>query len=112
MSLHPGVVRTGFWREVKGCLRVFVNIFMPLLWTSWEGSQTSLLLILSPWGKLKNAEYYSRCKIEKMNIRAKKEAYWKKFWNVSKQEMKFKGGFDCERFEPYQIGPDGRISIE
>ena len=108
VSLHPGVVRTGLWREVNGCLKVIASIFMPLLWTSWEGSQNSLFLILSPWSKLKNGEYYVRCKVEKMNSRARREAYWKKFWNVSKQEMKFKGGFDCERFESFEIEDERR----
>ena len=111
VSLHPGVVRTDFFRDLKGCMKVFISIFKPLLWTTWEGSQTSLFLILSPWSMLKSGEYYSRCKVATMNSRGRREAYWKKFWNVSKQEMKFKGGFDCERFEVYQLS-DGRNGLE
>ena len=108
VSLHPGVVRTGFWRDLPGCLKVIACITMPLLWTSWEGCQNSLFLILSPWANLTNGEYYVRCKIEKMNSRAKREAYWKKFWNVSKREMKWKGEFDCERFEEYKVDGEWR----
>ena len=103
VSLHPGVVRSGFLREAKGAMKALISIFSLLFWSTREGSQTSLKCILSPWNKLVNGEYYARCQITPMNSRAHREAYWKKFWNVSKQEMKHKGGFECPKFEEFDL---------
>ena len=98
------MVRSGFLREAKGAKKVVISFISLLFWTTLEGSQTSLKLILSPWSKLINGEYYARCQITPMNSRAHREAYWKKFWNLSKQEMKYRGGFDCEKFEAFDLG--------
>ena len=101
VSLHPGIVRTEFLRDMKGALLVIYTILCPIWWDCVEGSQTSLFCILAEWSKLKSGEYYQRSEVGEMNKRGRNAMYWMEFWNVCKREMKKKAGIECAKFKEF-----------
>lgn len=103
LSFHPGVVRTGFLRDVGGCLKILFFFQIPFMRTQIEGTQTLMFLANEEYDKLKNGAFYDNCEIGKMNPLGKNEKYWKKFWNLSREEIKNKAGFDLEEFDLFEI---------
>lgn len=103
VSFHPGVVRSGFWRDVKGFMKVTSFIQIPYMRSQRQGAQTLIYLGFEEFGKLSNGAFYDNCEVGVMNKLALDEKYWMRFWNLSKRELKEKTGFDLELFTKFEV---------
>ena len=64
-ALHPGVVATGFLRDLGSTFTAVAYLIYPLIWlmlkTEWEGCQSILSTVLCPFEELVLGGYYSDC---------------------------------------------------
>lgn len=84
-SLHPGVVRTGFFDQFTGFLKRLIDWFAPLFFiTPEQGAQTSIYLCTAPIGELNghNGAYFNKQKPQAPRSKAvtdeNVEALWQK----------------------------------
>ncbi len=83
-SLHPGVVRTGIFREAPALLRGILSTIGRLLLLSPEqGARTSLYLASSSEVAGQSGGYYIRCKPAQPSDAARDDAAAERLWEVS-----------------------------
>ena len=101
VSLHPGAIKTSIWRGVETCFNKCMMCFLkPCFGNVKDGCQTNLACIYRDYDQLDDAKYYDRLKVAKINPVAEDEKYVLRFWDLSRQQIKLKGGFDLAEF-PY-----------
>ena len=65
VSLHPGLVASGFLRDMGGSFKTVAYALYPLVWlifkSEWEGCQSILTTVLCPFEKLVPGGYYNDC---------------------------------------------------
>ncbi|CAH8596002.1 unnamed protein product [Schistosoma turkestanicum] len=77
VSLHPGVVKTEFYRDVNGfALKYLVKLVKPLFIGPWQGAQTTIYTILSD--NIIPGGYYSNCTLKEplAIVKNKDERKW------------------------------------
>jgi retinol dehydrogenase 12 len=91
-SLHPGVVRSEFWRDMPLVVKAFSYLGYPLLWTltksEHEGAETTLHCSLMPFKELKNGAYYSDCAIKEPSIHSTNSDNIAQSWQITNQRLK------------------------
>ena len=108
VSLHPGAIRTSFDRGFETCyMKSILCILKPCLGTPEDGCQTNLACIYREYDQLEDGKYYDRLKVAKINPVAEDEKYVQRFWDISRQQIKLKGGFDLTDFTFFLEGSNG-----
>ncbi len=83
-ALHPGVVRTGIFRDAPALLRgILSTIARPLLLSPEQGARTSLYLSTSRDVAGQSGGYYIRCKPAQPSAAALDEVAAERLWEVS-----------------------------
>ncbi len=83
-ALHPGVVRTGIFREAPALLRGILSTLGRLLLLSPEqGARTSVYLASSEEVAARSGEYFIRCKAVQPSAAALDEAAAERLWEMS-----------------------------
>lgn len=103
MSFHPGGVRSGFGRDLPCLFRTVMGTCAGCFRSSWEGAQTMLFLADEDYSDLQSGMYYDNCSVGVMNKVTEDEEYWKRFWNLSKEQIKSKAGFELTDFKEFGI---------
>lgn len=65
VSLHPGVVDTGFASEVSGIMGLLLNLIKPFMLKSKDGAKTSIHLSQFSGLNRYNGRYFARCRPQK-----------------------------------------------
>ena len=111
VSLHPGAINSGFARGVETCFTKCIVCFLkPCFGTPKDGCQTNLACIYREYDQLEEAKYYDRLKVAKINPVAEDEKYVFRFWDLSRQQIKQKSGFDLTEFSYFLEGGKGGLS--
>jgi retinol dehydrogenase 12 len=85
-ALHPGVVRTGIFRNAPALLRgVLASIGRLFLLSPEQGARTSLYLASSPEVVRQSGGYYIRCKPAQPSAAALDEVAAERLWEVSEK---------------------------
>ena len=92
-ALHPGVVRTGFFENITGALKLFMPLFRSFMISAEEGAKTSIYLASSPEVKGVNGEYFARCQRVTPSARALDDAVAERLWAVSAQMTGVHSGY-------------------
>lgn len=90
-SLHPGVVRTGFFSQFKGVLKKLIDWVSPLFFiTAEQGAQTSIYLCTAPIDTLKplSGSYFAKKQPQKSPNRGATQANADALWDKSMQFLK------------------------
>jgi retinol dehydrogenase 12 len=83
-ALHPGVVRTGIFRDAPALVRgVLSTIARPLLLSPERGARTSLYLASAPEVAGRSGEYYIRCKPARPSDAALDDVAAERLWETS-----------------------------
>jgi len=89
VSLHPGVVRTELTRNLSTAQKIFIYAIYPFWWflskDAKSGAQTSIYCALADHEELQGGQYYSDCKVSKVNPRAEDAENWTKLWDISEK---------------------------
>lgn len=101
VSLHPGVVMTSLYEDLKKkyCIISFLFICLtPLFWiifkNSEEGSQTNFHCCLLKWSELQSGKYYSDCAQKAANANTRNEHDLNRTWEQAKELLKKETGED------------------
>jgi NAD(P)-dependent dehydrogenase (short-subunit alcohol dehydrogenase family) len=85
-ALHPGIVKSDFWRNMGGLNTILKVLASPFMITAREGAQTSIYLAgqakLSP--KL-NGQYFKKGEVAKTTLAAQNASARNKLWQISEQ---------------------------
>ncbi|MGB6450086.1 MAG: SDR family oxidoreductase [Steroidobacteraceae bacterium] len=85
-ALHPGVVRTGIFREAPALLQGVLSTIGRLLMLSPEqGARTSVYLASSPDVAGRSGGYYSRCKLAQPSQAARDDVTAERLWAASEK---------------------------
>ena len=84
-SLHPGVVRSGFGRDLRGFDRLFFNLAIFSSVSPEKGAETSVYLATSPEAEGVTGTYFERKKPRRVNPIAYDEAAQERLWALSAQ---------------------------
>jgi retinol dehydrogenase 12 len=85
-ALHPGVVRTGIFRNAPALLRgALSSIGRLFLLSPEQGARTSAYLASSPHVASQSGGYYIRCKPAQPSAAALEEAAAERLWEASEQ---------------------------
>lgn len=85
-ALHPGVVRTGIFREAPAPLRGILSTIGRLFLLSPEqGARTSLFLASAPEAAERSGEYYIRCKPARPSDAALDDVAAERLWEASEK---------------------------
>ena len=102
VCLHPGAIDSSLGRNAKGCsTKALICLMRPFMGTNKDGCQTNLACIYRDYDRLENGKYYDRLVVAKRNELADDEGYWKRFWDLSRAEIKEKAGFDLKGFAKF-----------
>ncbi|MGH8150035.1 MAG: SDR family oxidoreductase [Steroidobacteraceae bacterium] len=83
-ALHPGVVRTGIFRDAPALVRgILATIARPLLLSPERGARTSLHLASAPEAAGRSGEYYIRCKPARPSAAALDDVAAERLWDTS-----------------------------
>jgi NAD(P)-dependent dehydrogenase (short-subunit alcohol dehydrogenase family) len=83
--LHPGVVRTGFGRNVRGWLRWGVRLAGPLFLSAERGADTAVWLASSPEAEGASGGYFVRRRAVEPGGPARDAAAARRLWEVSER---------------------------
>jgi NAD(P)-dependent dehydrogenase (short-subunit alcohol dehydrogenase family) len=82
--LHPGLVRTGFARNLGAVPSAVIGFFMRFVGlTPEQGAQTSIYLATSPTVENVTGKYWEKCKAVPSGRASYDEATWTRLWDVS-----------------------------
>ena len=108
VSLHPGAIKSSFGRGMENCFSKCVNcLIRPCFGNVKDGCQTNLACIYRDYDQLEDGKYYQRLKVAKRNPVADDEKYVFRFWDISRHQIKLKGGFDLTEFSFFLEGGKG-----
>jgi len=83
-SLHPGIVRTGIFRDFPGPVRGLEKILGGLiLSTPTKGTKTSLYVATSPEIEGIGGKYFEKCREAESSAESHDEAVAERLWSVS-----------------------------
>lgn len=85
-SVHPGVVKTGFGKDLKGFFKVLLNIFSVFMISPEKGAKTTLYVALT--GGLDSGKYYKNSDIDKPKLPDDYEKEAQKLWTLSENLVK------------------------
>lgn len=84
--LHPGVIASGFGKNVPGLMKFLVGIAAPFLWTVEKGSRTSVKLASSPEVEGVSGKYFDEKGRERRSSKVSyDEAAQKRLWAESER---------------------------
>ncbi|XP_041970928.1 retinol dehydrogenase 13-like [Aricia agestis] len=86
-ALHPGVASTNLFRNIKnGLIRGIVNFVLGFLYqTTWEASQTSIYLAVSPEVKDMSGLYFSDCRVKQPSKISRDEKIASQLWEETEK---------------------------
>jgi NAD(P)-dependent dehydrogenase (short-subunit alcohol dehydrogenase family) len=86
--LHPGVVRTGFGKDVTGLMTVLVRIGSPFMMSPEKSARAVIYLATSPELESVSGKHFSKGKEEKSSTESYDEASAERLWKVSAELAK------------------------
>ncbi|NWF69601.1 MAG: SDR family oxidoreductase [Chloroflexi bacterium] len=86
-ALHPGGVATGFGKNNRGLLKLFVGLFAPIMLKPEEGAETSIYLASAAEGGSVTGGYFDKKRAVKSSFASYDEASARRLWEVSAQLM-------------------------
>ena len=90
--LHPGVVRTQFWRvETPLLWRMLFPLIDPFMLTPEKGAATAIYLAASPEVEGVSGQYFTKQKAVRANAIASDQAVQDRLWEVSAQLTQLDG---------------------
>ena len=81
--LHPGVVRTGFGKDVTGLMSILVRIGSPFMMSPEKSARAAIYLATSPELEGVTGKHFSRGKEERSSTESYDAASAERLWNVS-----------------------------
>lgn len=88
--LHPGVIDTGIWRNVRFPLTLGLNFMKLFFKTIPEGAQTTIYLAVADEVKNVSGKYFMDCKEMEVQKYILSEKKAKKLWEVSEKMVHLK----------------------
>jgi NAD(P)-dependent dehydrogenase (short-subunit alcohol dehydrogenase family) len=86
--LHPGVVRTGFGKDVTGLMSILVRIGSPFMMSPEKSARAAIYLATSPELEGVTGKHFSRGKEEKSSTESYDAASAERLWSVSAELVK------------------------
>jgi len=86
--LHPGVVRTGFGKDVTGLMSILVRVGSPFMMRPEKSARAAIYLATSPELEGVTSKYFSRGKEERSSTESYDTASAQRLWNVSAELTK------------------------
>ena len=91
-SLHPGVIRSEFWRDMGLFATYGYYLFLPVIFTVLksenEGAQTTLHCSLMPFKQLESGGYYSDCGLISASTEGENEHNIDRSWKMTIERLK------------------------
>jgi len=91
-SLHPGVIRTEFFRGFPDWVQTGLKIVYPVVWlltkSEKEGAQTTLACSLMPFQRLQSGAYYKECEVINPSEAALNKEKNIKAWRLTVDRLK------------------------
>jgi len=81
--LHPGVVRTGFGKDVTGLMSILVRVGSPFMMSPEKSARAAIYLATSPELEGVTGKHFSRGKEERSSTESYDAASAERLWNVS-----------------------------
>jgi retinol dehydrogenase 12 len=82
---HPGVVRTGFGRDVRGLMKAGITIARPFMLSPERGADTVVYLASSPDVADQTGGYYVKRQRREPSADARDDAAARKLWEISEK---------------------------
>jgi NAD(P)-dependent dehydrogenase (short-subunit alcohol dehydrogenase family) len=86
--LHPGVVRTGFGKDVTGLMSILVRIGSPFMMSPEKSARAAIYLATSPELEGVTGKHFSRGKEEKSSTESYDAASAERLWRASAELVK------------------------
>lgn len=86
--LHPGVVRTGFGKDVTGLMSILVRVGSPFMMSPEKSARAAIYLATSPELEGVTGKHFSRGKEEKSSTESYDAASAERLWRVSAELVK------------------------
>src|SRR5713101_5847423 len=86
--LHPGVVRTGFGKDVTGLMTVLVRIGSPFMMSPEKSARAVIYLATSPELEGVTGKHFSRGKEQRSSTESYDEASGDRLWKISAELTK------------------------
>lgn len=84
-SLHPGVVNTHIWDNVKGFGRILIWILKLFMISPQKGAETTIYLATQPKLESNSGKYFKKCKVAKTAPIADDISARNRLWQISVQ---------------------------
>src|SRR6267143_2700584 len=81
--LHPGVVRTGFGKDVTGLMSILVRVGSPFMMSPEKSARAAIYLATSPELEGSTGKHFSRGKEERSSTEPYDAASAERLWSVS-----------------------------
>ena len=86
--LHPGVVRTGFGKDVTGLMSILVRVGSPFMMSPEKSARATIYLATSPELEGVTGKHFSRGKEEKSSTESYDAASAERLWRLSAELVK------------------------
>jgi len=86
--LHPGVVRTGFGKDVTGLMSILVRVGSPFMLSPEKSARAAIYLATSPELEGVTGKHFSRGKEEKSSTESYDAASAERLWRISAELVK------------------------